>query len=90
MTTEELKNLLVDKQQRMNELKGIMADSDNHAKKAKKLSLDFGETYPEDKAAYIAANMEYHELEDACREIEAEIKRMEEEEQQAMADPTEE
>lgn len=80
MTTEELKNLLVEKQQRMNELKGIMADSDNHAKKAKKLSLDFGETYPEDKAAYIAANEEYHRLEFTCDEIEEEIRRKEKEE----------
>lgn len=90
MTTEELKNLLVEKQQRMNELKGIMADSDNHAKKAKKLEVDFAETYPDDKAAYIAANAEYHELESACMEIEEEIRRKEEEEQQTMADTTEE
>lgn len=80
MTIEELRNMLAEKQQRMNELKGIMADSDNHAKKAKKLSLDFGETYPEDKAAYMAANEEYHRVETECEEIEAEIKRREEEE----------
>lgn len=80
MTTEELRNLLVEKQQRMNELKGIMADSDNHAKKAKKLELDFAEAYPEDKVAYVAANEEYHRLEFDCEEIEEEIRRREEEE----------
>lgn len=90
MTTEELRNLLAEKQQRMNELKGIMADSDNHAKKAKKLEVDFAETYPEDKVAYVTANTEYHELETVCMEIEEEIRRKEEEEQQTMADSTEE
>ena len=42
------------------ELQGIMASSDAHAAKCSKLGLNFGETYPEDLAAYMAANEEYN------------------------------
>lgn len=82
-TIDELRNELIEKQQRMNHMKGVMADSDNHAKKAKKLEIDFGETYPDDIQDYTAANAEYHRIESEVAELEAEIERREQEEEES-------
>lgn len=54
------------------ELQGIMASSDAHAAKCSKLGLNFGETYPEDLAAYMAANEEYNRNESLLAGLKAE------------------
>jgi len=57
MTTQEQINAL---ESRQIELSNIMASSDAHASKCTKLGLDYGETYPGEKAAYVAAREEHN------------------------------
>lgn len=66
---EELKQ----KQARMVELRTIMASSDAHAAKCAKLGKKFQTQYPEDYAAYVAANEEYQAVEQRVKELEFEI-----------------
>ncbi len=51
----------------------VMAKSDSHAAKCAKLGLDFKTTYPEDYAAYIAANEEYNANEVELAELQAKL-----------------
>lgn len=57
----------------MVELLTIMASSDTHAAKCAKLGKKFQTQYPEDYAAYVAANEEYQAVEQRVKELEFEI-----------------
>ena len=50
-----------------------MAASDAHAAKCGKLGISFGETYPDELAAYQAANAEWHECEERIQELKREL-----------------
>ena len=47
-------------EERQLELLAVMSESDAHAAKCAKLGKKFATAYPEDYAAYIAANEEYN------------------------------
>lgn len=47
-------------EERQLELLSVMSESDAHAAKCAKLGKKFATVYPEDYAAYIAANEEYN------------------------------
>jgi hypothetical protein len=47
-------------EERQLELLSVMSESDAHAAKCAKLGKKFATAYPEDYAAYIAANEEYN------------------------------
>jgi conjugal transfer/entry exclusion protein len=81
---EELKQ----KQARMVELRTIMASSDAHAAKCAKLDKKFQTQYPEDYAAYVAANEEYQAVEQRVKELEFEIS-LEEEPMHEVEQPAE-
>lgn len=66
---EELKQM----QARIVELRTIMASSDAHASKCAKLGKKFQTQYPEDYAAYVAANAEYQAVEQRVKDLEFEI-----------------
>ena len=66
---EELKQL----QNRKVALLTIMASSDAHAAKCAKLGKKFQTQYPDDYAAYTAANEEYQTVEQRISELEFEI-----------------
>ena len=55
------------------ELLDIMAKSDAHAAKCTKLGKKFSTQYPDDYAAYTAANEEYQTVEQRISELEFEI-----------------
>lgn len=57
MTTQEQINAL---ESRQLDLRAEMGKSDAHAAKCTKLGVSFAETYPEDLAAYNAANAEFN------------------------------
>lgn len=82
---EELKQ----KQARMVELLTIMASSDAHAAKCAKLGKNFQTQYPEDYAAYVAANEEYQTVEQRVKELEFEISLEDEEPMGEMEQPEE-
>lgn len=66
---EELKQL----QTRKVALIAIMASSDAHAAKCAKLGKEFQTQYPEDYAAYVAANEEYQTVEQRINALEFEL-----------------
>lgn len=66
MTTREKISAL---ESRQLELRAIMADSDAHAAKCIKLSLNFGEAYPEELERYKASRDEYNANEVALSEL---------------------
>ena len=51
--------------------RAIMSSSDAHASKAIKLGQDFETEYPEEYAAYVAANAKFHENAERIEELEA-------------------
>ena len=55
-TREEIQRL----EERQLELLSEMRRSDDHAAKCSKLGRPFGQDYPEEYAAYVAANAEYN------------------------------
>ena len=61
------------------ELRNTMAASDAHASKCAKLGLDFKTTYPDDYAAYIAANDEFNANEQQLATLQAQLDEMSEE-----------
>ena len=61
MTTQEQINAL---ESRQLSLLGVMGRSDAHAAKCVKLGVSFAENYPDDLAAYNAANEEYNRNEE--------------------------
>lgn len=63
----------------MLELQQIMAASDPHANKCKKREVNFGATYPDDLAAYNAANTEYNELEPEVEDLRRQLAEAEDE-----------
>ena len=64
---------LKQQQARQVELLTIMSSSDAHAAKCAKLGENFREEYPEDYAAYVAANEEYQTVERRIKELEFEL-----------------
>jgi hypothetical protein len=59
--------------ERQTALLAVMAESDSHAAKCAKLGLDFKTSYPEDYAAYTAANEEYNANETKMEELRAKL-----------------
>lgn len=66
METQQQINTL---QSRQLELLAIMARSDDHAAKCRKMGLKFWETYPKDFDDYQAANEEYNANEAALAKL---------------------
>lgn len=60
--------------ERQTALLAVMAESDSHSAKCTKLGLDFKTVYPEDYAAYIAANEEYNANETKLAGLQAKLK----------------
>ena len=58
------------------ELRNTMAASDAHASKCAKLGLDFKTTYPDDYAAYIAANDAFNANEKQLATLQAQLDEM--------------
>lgn len=70
MTQEKINEL----ESRQLELLGQMSASDAHASKCAKLGVSFAEEYPDELAAYIAANKEYNENEAILAELYEQLK----------------
>lgn len=68
MNTQEQLSAL---ESRQLELLAVMRESDAHALKCQKLGRSFASEYPEDFAAYNAANAEYNENEGRVEELKA-------------------
>lgn len=72
-TREEIQRL----EERQLELLSEMRRSDDHAAKCSKLGRPFGQDYPEEYAAYVAANAEYNAneltLADLYKQLEKEL-----------------
>lgn len=66
-TREEIQRL----EERQLELLSVMRRSDDHAVKCSKLGLPFEHEYPEEHAAYVAANAEYNANEARAAELAA-------------------
>lgn len=66
-TREEIQRL----EERQLELLSVMRRSDDHAVKCSKLGRPFGQDYPEEYAAYVAANAEYNANEARAAELAA-------------------
>lgn len=66
METQERINAL---ESRQLELRALMAKSDAHASKCVKMGTKFSTQYPEEAAAYRAANAEYNENEAALQDL---------------------
>lgn len=66
METQERINAL---ESRQLELRALMAKSDAHASKCVKMGTKFSTQYPEEAAAYKAANTEYNENEATLEEL---------------------
>lgn len=81
---EELKQL----QARKVALLTIMASSDAHAAKCAKLGKKFSTQYPDDYAAYVAANEEYQTVEQRVSNLEFEISIEENPESETVTDGT--
>lgn len=64
------------------ELRAIMADSDAHASKCQKLGLVFSEKYPDELAAYEAANTEWHANDVELAELYEKLREEEEKERE--------
>ena len=64
-TREEIQRL----EERQLELLSVMRRSDDHAVKCSKLGRPFGQDYPEEYAAYVAANTEYNANEARLAEL---------------------
>lgn len=60
-------------EKRQNELLAEMSKSDAHALKCNKLGKSFADEYPEDFAAYQAANAEYNENEQQLAALRAQL-----------------
>lgn len=74
MTQEKINAL----ESRQLELLGQMSSSDAHAAKCTKKGTSFGEEYPDELAAYLAANKEYNENETALAQLYEQLKSEEE------------
>lgn len=75
----DLRQQLSALESRQIELRNTMAASDAHASKCAKLSLDFKTTYPDDYAAYIAANDEFNANEVEIASVKEQIDALREE-----------
>ena len=66
-TREEIQRL----EERQLELLSVMRRSDDHAVKCSKLGRPFGQDYPDEYTAYVAANAEYNVNEARLAELSA-------------------